>query len=159
MVSAEEPIRLSIPQFYTNPWIDDYVCDFNNAGLEFQWSDGIFSIALSQTKPDGYRTAFFHPMASRGEFTVSTRVLRNKQLASRRTHGNDFKFIGQRGPDSQSGNHHFDAQTKVMFFAEMQKNAISCWNIRDPLKGSNIHIVAQNNSTMIYPVDLTVGIY
>jgi dopachrome tautomerase len=125
--------------------------------LEFQWTDGIFSVALSKTKPDGYRTAFFHPLASRAEFTVSTQVLRNEKLSERRTHGKDFKFIGQRGPDSQAGNHVYDVETGVMFFAEMQRNAVTCWNIKHPLKGSNLHIVSRNNATMIYPVDLTVN--
>lgn len=44
-----------------------------------------------------------------------------------------------------------------MFYAEMQKNAVSCWNIKHDLKRSNMDTVAQNNATLIYPVDLTVG--
>jgi dopachrome tautomerase len=111
---------------------------------------------LSATNDDGFRTAFFHPLASCGEFTVSTQVLRNEKLASRRTHGNDFKFFAYRGPNSQSGNHIFDFKTNVMFFAEMQRNAISCWNTRTYLTEANIHTVLQNNQTMIYPADLSV---
>lgn len=37
--------------------------DLNVAGLQFQWDDGIFSITLGNRNPDGYRTAYFHPMA------------------------------------------------------------------------------------------------
>lgn len=37
--------------------------DLNVAGLQFQWDDGIFSITLGKRNPDGYRTAYFHPMA------------------------------------------------------------------------------------------------
>lgn len=36
--------------------------DFNIAGNEFQWDDGIFSITLGNVQPDGFRTAYFHPM-------------------------------------------------------------------------------------------------
>lgn len=128
-------------------------------GLSFQWTDGIFSVALSATKANGYRTAFFHPLSSFGEFSVSTEVLRNESLASRIIHGKDFKFIGQRGPNSQSGTHYFDERTNVLFFAEMQKNAVTCWNVMNPLKASNIQIVEQNNATLIYPVDLEVKIF
>lgn len=37
--------------------------DFDVAGLKYQWDDGIFSITLGNRQPDGYRTAYFHPMA------------------------------------------------------------------------------------------------
>lgn len=37
--------------------------DFNVAGLRYQWNDGIFSITLTNTNPDGFKTAYFHPMA------------------------------------------------------------------------------------------------
>lgn len=36
--------------------------DFNIAGNEFQWDDGIFSITLGALQQDGFRTAYFHPM-------------------------------------------------------------------------------------------------
>lgn len=127
-------------------------------GLQFQWTDGIFSVTLSTTKPNGYRTAFFHPLASTGEFTVSTQVLQNEALSRRRVHGNDFKFLGHGGAKSQHGTHFYDPRTNVIFFGEMQRNAVSCWHIKDPFKPSNVHILEQNNSTLIYPVDLEVKI-
>ena len=124
--------------------------------MQFSWNDGLFSVALSSTKPNGFKTAFFHPLSSYGEFTVTTEVLKNETLASRRSHGKDFKFIGHRGERSQSGPHVYDTENNVIFFGEMQKNSVTCWNIRNSLKPSNIHTVEQNNSTLIYPVDLTV---
>lgn len=87
---------------------------------------------------------------------MTTEILRNETLASRRTHGKDFKFIGQRGARSQSGPHAYDIQNNVLFFGEMQTNSVTCWNIKDPLKPSNVHLIEQNNLTLIYPVDLTV---
>lgn len=88
---------------------------------------------------------------------MSTEILRNETLATRRTHGKDFKFVGQRGPNTQSGSHVVDLNTNVMFIAEMQNNAVSCWNVKKDLKRANMDIVKQNNSTLIYPVDLTVS--
>lgn len=134
------------------PW------NFNETGLNFQWTDGLFSVALSGTKPNGYRTAFFHALASNGEFSVSTEVLRNEQHSTRRTHGQDFKFLGQRGFRSQAGTHCFDLSTNVIFFADMQKASVSCWNVRDPLNPSSIHLVQRDNSSMIYPTDLDVSL-
>lgn len=60
-------------------------------GLNFQWSDGIFSIALGPVQRDGYRTAYFHAMASFKERAVNTRILRNQTLANANYH--DFKVI------------------------------------------------------------------
>lgn len=37
--------------------------DFFVAGLRYQWNDGIFSITLTDKHPDGFKTAYFHPMA------------------------------------------------------------------------------------------------
>lgn len=122
--------------------------------MQFQWQDGIFSVALSRKKPNGFRTAFFHPLASHAEFTVSTEILRNEVLSRRRVHGSDFKFIGHR--TTQAGPHYLDPTTNVMFFAEMQNNAVSCWDIKKDLRRVNMDIVQQNNATLIYPVDLQV---
>lgn len=129
--------------------------EFNVDGFRFQWDDGIFSIALSNKNSDGYRTAFFHPLASFAEFTVSTEVLKNQAAASRTVHGTDFKFIGY---SSNRGNHIFDSKNRVLFAAEMQKNGISCWDPKgkESMKASQVEVVAQNNQTMIYPACINV---
>lgn len=52
------------------------------AGLNFQWfEEGIFGMAVSPPKQDGFRTLFFSPLASNRQFAVSTRVLRDKATA------------------------------------------------------------------------------
>lgn len=60
-------------------------------GFNFQWNDGIFSIAISSQKSDGYKDAYFHSMAGTHLYKVSTRVLRNETLATRSYHEDDFK--------------------------------------------------------------------
>lgn len=37
--------------------------DFDVAGIRYQWNDGVFSITLSNRQPDGFKIAYFHPMA------------------------------------------------------------------------------------------------
>jgi dopachrome tautomerase len=145
--------RFTHNYFRSNPFEGDFDVD----GFKFQWDDGIFSIALSNKKPDGFKTAFFHPLAAHGEFTVSTKILRNENLASRTWHDKDFKFIGF-DTKSNRGIHVFDSNKRVLFFAEMQKNGVSCWNPKgkEQLRSSEVHMIAQNNQTMIYPVDIEV---
>lgn len=67
---------------------------FNIGGLNFEWEDGIFSIALSQTKPDGFKDAYFHAMSATHMYRVSTEILKNRTLATRPDFqvGNWFEF-------------------------------------------------------------------
>lgn len=46
--------------------------NYNVAGINFQWTDGVFALGLSPVrKEDGYRTVYFHPLSSTHEFKVS----------------------------------------------------------------------------------------
>lgn len=126
------------------------------AGLIYQWNDGIFSITLGNRNSDGYRTAYFHPMASISEFAVSTRVLQSQQAAARSNHGNDFRWLGNRGPNTQSAMHDFDRNTGVIFYSQVGINGVSCWNSNRPYTPENHGLLARNNETMIYPGDLNV---
>ena len=55
--------------------------------------------------------------------------------------------------------HTFDVKTGTIFFAEIQNNAISCWNTKTPLKPLYMDIVEQSNNTLIYPNDLNVILF
>lgn len=96
-------------------------------------------------------------MGCHREFSVSTRILRNESLSNRRTHGNDFRHLGSRGDRTNSATHLYDHNTDVIFFTELQRNAVSCWNTKTPMNPSNVHIVYQDNTTLIYPVDMMVS--
>lgn len=56
--------------------------DFDIGGQQYQWNDGIFSVALSEPNEHGFKTAYFHALSSTSEFAVSTQILRNQSLAS-----------------------------------------------------------------------------
>jgi dopachrome tautomerase len=64
--------------------------------------------------------------------------------------------VGSRGKDSQSTMHslHHDS----MFFAEINKNAVGCWNTKKPLRPSNVHEVLRDDIKLVYPSDLVVRI-
>lgn len=38
--------------------------DFSVAGFDFQWTDGVFSVALGPKNADGYKWAYFHAMTA-----------------------------------------------------------------------------------------------
>lgn len=132
--------------------------DFDVDGFRFHLGDGVFSIALSNKRPDGFKIAFFHPLSSHGEFTVSTRLLKDETAAARRfqPNPNDFRFIGY--SKSNRGDHFFDTKNRVLFSAEMQKAGVSLWDPKgkESLKPSDVKIVAQNNQSMIYPACINV---
>uniref|UniRef100_A0A1B6DFI2 Bee-milk protein n=1 Tax=Clastoptera arizonana TaxID=38151 RepID=A0A1B6DFI2_9HEMI len=94
---------------------------FNNV----QFNDGIMGIALSQTRHDGFRTMYFHALASYNEYNVSTQVLRDPTLSGDFTR---FKLMGSRGEKGQSTTQRLDEKTGVLFYTQVMKNGIGCWN-------------------------------
>lgn len=65
--------------------------EFEIGGRKFQWNDGIFSVALSGTLPNGYKNAYFHSMAGFNLYKVSTQILQDESAATRNYHENDFQ--------------------------------------------------------------------
>lgn len=132
--------------------------DFDVGGVQYQWDDGIFSVTLGPRNPRGFRTAYFHPMAGITEFTVSTEVLRNETNAQRSYHGQDFKLLGLRQQGGQAAMHDLDETTGIMFYAEVGRNAIGCWNTRKPFSAKNHAVVHRDDRRMIYPGDMSVDV-
>ncbi|KAJ8894814.1 hypothetical protein PR048_000121 [Dryococelus australis] len=131
--------------------------DFNIAGLNFQWEEeGIFGMALSPLGADGYRTLFFHPLASHREFAVSTAVLRNKELADKSY--DKFVALPERGPLS-----HVTASVMsdegVMFYNLIDRNAVGCWNSRLPYVPGNQGMVDRDNERLIFPSDVKLDVH
>ncbi len=123
--------------------------------MNFQWTDGIFGLALSPAQANGYRTLYFHPMSSTNEFAVSTHIIRNKTIASEAYH--DYKLLGSREPNSQSSGSSLDEETGVLFYTLLNKDAVGCWNSKNSEYSSRTNaIVACDKVTMVFPNDLKV---
>nr|XP_014086652.1 L-dopachrome tautomerase yellow-f2 isoform X3 [Bactrocera oleae] len=135
---------------------DPLAGDLQIGGQTFRWDDGIFSITLGPYASDGYRTVYFHPMASNTEFAVDSSVLQNEANAARSDHGNDFHPLGSRGGNRQSTMHSYDLRSDIIFYAEIQRNGVGCWNTNKPFSAQNHGTVAQDAQRMIYPSDLTI---
>ncbi|XP_044731122.1 protein yellow-like [Chrysoperla carnea] len=128
--------------------------DFNIAGLNFQWGEeGIFGMALSPIQPDGYRTMFFNPLASGHEFSVSTRILRNKTAVEDSYH--DFKVVGTRGKDGHVTAAVMD-KNGVLFYNLVSRNSIGCWNSRLPYTPENLDVVDSDDVGLVFPSDVKI---
>lgn len=127
------------------------------AGVQFQWPDGLFGIALSGKQDDGYATLYFHPLSSLNEFSVSTKVLRNQTLATGQEIYRDFKLIGTRGLDGQSGASFLDKTTGIIFYTLPNQNGIGCWrtNSKENYTIDNGHVFT-SSIELVFPNDVKV---
>lgn len=69
----------------------------------------------------------------------------------------NIKYVGDRNDFGQSGMHVYDKKTGIIFYTMIGLNGIGCWNTALPLNPSNLHIIAQDNKTMIFPSDINVS--
>lgn len=131
--------------------------DYNLHGLNFQWTDGIFGMALApESATDDERILFYHAMSSFTEYTALTSVLRNETAWTTNTASQSaFTKIGTRGPRGQSSTVGIDNKG-VMFFNLVHRDAVGCWDINKPYVPENIGIVEQNETTLFFPNDLKV---
>ncbi|XP_045473008.1 protein yellow [Harmonia axyridis] len=130
--------------------------DFNVGGINFQWTDGVFGLALGKVQPNGYRTMYFHPLAGIREFSVSTEVLRNKTMATGNNAYYAFKLEGNRGEKTQSSASDLDEKTNVLFLTQLNKDGVACWNVDKPLNPENLGTVAQDSEGLIFTNDLKI---
>ncbi|XP_052131309.1 protein yellow-like isoform X2 [Frankliniella occidentalis] len=130
--------------------------DFNVAGLNFQWfEEGIFGLALSAPKQDGFRTLFFSPLASNREFAVSTRVLRDKAMAEAEESYHQYVALPNRGPNTHTTAQVMD-DDGVLFYNLIDQNAVGCWNSRLPFTRDTQGVVDRDDIGLVFPSDVKV---
>ncbi|XP_050499256.1 protein yellow [Diabrotica virgifera virgifera] len=131
--------------------------NLNVGGVNFQWTDGVFSIALGPiNETTGYRTAYFHALASCNEFSVSTEVLKNELLASDPSSFDMYKLEGFKNDQGQSTSSEFDVKANVLFTTQIQRDAIACWNPRKKLDANTFALVAQDHEKLIFTNDISI---
>lgn len=135
--------------------IDPLAGQFNVSGVAFEWSAGVFGLALSSPDSDGFSTLYFHPMTSTSEFSVSTKYLRDEKLSKESF--NEFKFLGSRGHKGQSSVSFVDKKTGVLFYALVNLNAVACWKTTNPSYTMQSQgRVFMSNVSMVFPNDIKV---
>ncbi|XP_059052323.1 protein yellow-like [Achroia grisella] len=144
--------RVSHHYFFFEPLFGSY----NVAGIKFHWTDGVFSVALSEPRENGYRTAFFHAMSSTKEFCVSTELLRNYTKLDKSEAFHDFKLLGDRGENTQSSASYFDEKTKVLFYTQVNRDGVACWNSNKPYTPENNPIVITDPKLFEFTNDIKV---
>ncbi|KAB0793472.1 hypothetical protein PPYR_13092 [Photinus pyralis] len=141
--------RLTDHLFYPDPLAAAYELH----GLKFEWTDGIFSLALS---PDLFdkedRLLYFHPLSSFREFYVKTSSIKNETEFN--TLKRQVRTIGEsRGKDGHASSSVID-RNGVMLFSLVSKDSIACWDLRKPYRRRNLATVAKSNITLVFPNDL-----
>ncbi|XP_062121020.1 protein yellow [Drosophila sulfurigaster albostrigata] len=128
--------------------------NFSIQGIEFQWDDGLYGLALSKPQANGFATLYFHPLSSTMEFSVSTSVLRNKTLATSSDIYREFKVLGSRGLNAQAGAQCLDAETGVLFYALPNQNSVGCWQTSNSYKSQDRVYTSSND--LVFPSDVKV---
>ncbi|XP_037294991.1 protein yellow isoform X2 [Manduca sexta] len=113
-LATNEAWRVENHYFHFDPHAGVYKV----GGLDFYWSDGISSAALSHVTNKGQRDLFFNPTSSTKQFRMSTRLLRDKYIHKDEIF-NGVEVIGDRGPWSQATACDFDTNSKVLFYTQV----------------------------------------
>ncbi|ALC39708.1 yellow-c [Drosophila busckii] len=130
--------------------------DFNVGGVNFQWTDGVFGLAVGPKNADNSRDIYFHAFASTKEFKVSNRVLQNESYVNGGSSYFDFKIVGDRGMNGQSTAEAYDKETGAIFYTQVNKDAIACWNIQRPYTPDNQGLIDSDSHTLVFPNDLKI---
>ncbi|XP_063830851.1 L-dopachrome tautomerase yellow-f-like [Ostrinia nubilalis] len=150
-LKAHEAWRVENHYFHFDPHAGVYKV----GGVDFYWSDGVSSAALSHTKSDGYRDLYLHPTSSTKQFKMSTKLLRHKD-APREDVFNGVEIIGDRGPMSQASACDYDQKNNILFYTQLCKNAIGCWNVDRPFIPENTLILMKDCNMLEFPNDVKV---
>ncbi|XP_011698266.1 PREDICTED: protein yellow-like [Wasmannia auropunctata] len=137
--------------FYPDPLAARYELH----GIKFQWTDGIFGMALSPEDVHNDRTLFFHPMSSFREFAVSTSVFSDKRTADYSTE----KFMPVGKPRAKDYGHSSGSavdRNGVMFFNMVTRDSVWCWDTRKEYIPQNLGVIGTSNESLVFPNDIKV---
>jgi hypothetical protein len=134
--------------------------DFNISGYNFQWTDGVFGMSLSpinnnNNNTNGSRKLYFHPMSGITEFSVDTDILQDNELKKSGIYSN-FHVVGNKGPLTQGPSSIIDSKTCINYFTQVNRNGIACWDITMELNPETFKLVAQDNTTLVFPQDVVI---
>lgn len=102
------------------------------------------------------RSLYFHALASTYEFSVSNSVLKNESFCTSPDAFHSFKVLGNRGAKTQSSSEVFDRLTGVVFYTQINRDAVGCWNTLKPFTIENQGLVASDSELLVFPNDLRI---
>nr|XP_034835453.1 L-dopachrome tautomerase yellow-f2-like [Maniola hyperantus] len=134
---------------------DPHAGVYSVGGVDFYWSDGISSAVLSPSKKSGFRDLYFHPTSSTKQFRMSTKLLRNKDVPQENIFSG-VELVGDRGTMSQATACDVDPNNNVLFYTQLSKNGVSCWNLDKPLTEENVPLIISDCTVLEFPNDIKV---
>ncbi|CAH2232402.1 protein yellow-like [Pararge aegeria] len=135
---------------------DPHAAVYKVGGVDFNWSDGVSSAVLSPTrKASGFRELYFHPTSSTKQFRMSTKFLRDKNVPQDNIFSG-VEVVGERGAKSQATACDLDPNSNVMFYTQLSKNGVSCWNMDKPLTEENVPLIISDCTVLEFPSDIKV---
>lgn len=139
--------------------IDPTAGSFSVADRYFSWRDGVLGIALGHLRRDFSRDLYFHSLSATKEFIVSNKVLQNESLSTSTDPAlGEFRVVGDRGPAGHSSTEVFDRRSNVIFFTQLAKDGIGCWNIQNPLNEYTSVLIDRDPVALIMPVDIKLDV-
>lgn len=105
--------------------------NFSVLGINYQTSDGLYGLTLTEKQSNGYPDLYFHALTSYREFKVSTGVLRDPANfgSGQGKYYKKFFEVGARGTNEQSGASVYDKEEKTIFYTLPNKNEVACWRV------------------------------
>ncbi|XP_053602390.1 protein yellow-like [Plodia interpunctella] len=151
-LKQDDSWRVTHHYFFFDPLSGSY----NVGGVKFHWTDGVFGLALSEPRDNGFRTVFFHALSSTKEFCVSSELLRNYTKLDKNQAFQDFKLLGDKGPNSQSSASFYDTKTNVLFYTQVNRDGVGCWNSNKPFTPENNALIISDPKLFEFTNDLKV---
>lgn len=105
-----------------------------------------------------YRTVYFHALSSTKEFSVPNYVLQNETFAKSNDSYGEFSYVGDRGENGQSTAEFFDIKNNVLFYTQISKNAVNCWNAATPYNTDTQGVVDSSSDSLVFPNDLKLDV-
>lgn len=69
-------------------------------------------------------------MAGNHEFSVSTNLIKNKTALAEHDAWKKFDVVGHKGPNTQGTSAMMDHQTGIIYFTQVNRNAVACWDTK-----------------------------
>lgn len=70
-----------------------------------------------------------------------------------------LQLLGTKGEKTQSTAAVLDAPTRVLFFTQLSRDGVACWNTKKTLKPENVALVATDSEKLIFTNDIRVSIH
>lgn len=87
---------------------------------------------------------------------MSNRVLQNETHATSPQAYYDYQLLGDRGHNGQATAEFFDDNTKVLFYTQVNKDGVGCWNSQKPYTEENQGLVDSDSDALVFPNDLKI---